>query len=167
MTDNHPEEQEAGRFRAVLHPHRSLSPTGFLVLMVCLGTVSFVTGMAFLLMGAWPVFGFFGLDVLLVYIAFRLNYRSGRAYELIELSPELLSLTQVDPKGRSKRFEFNPFWVRVRCSEEADGRARLRLASHGRELEFGHVLSHDERRTFAVALEGALAAARSGARFRM
>ena len=133
--------------------------------MACLGIVSFVTGMAFLLMGAWPVLGFFGLDVLLVYIAFKLNYRSGRAYELIEISPDLLTLTQVDPKGHSKQHTFNPYWVRVLFSEQVDGRTNLRLSSHGKELEFAHVLNDDERREFARVLEGALATARAGGHF--
>jgi uncharacterized membrane protein len=133
------------------------------MLMLAIGSVSFVTGLAFLMMGAWPVFGFFGLDVLLVYVAFKLNYRSGRAYEELELTPELLTLTKVDAKGRSQRFEFNPYWVRVRLSEATDGRTNLRLASHGKEFEFGHVLNDGERREFARVLEGKLATARSGA----
>ena len=45
-------------FLATITPHRSLGSTGFLVLMLCIGGVSFVSGMVFLLMGAWPVFGF-------------------------------------------------------------------------------------------------------------
>jgi uncharacterized membrane protein len=51
--------------------------------MIALGAISFITGVLFLAAGAWPVLGFFGLDVLLVYIAFRLNYRSGRLYETL------------------------------------------------------------------------------------
>ena len=58
-------------FSAVLTPHRSLSATGFLILMMLVGGVSFAAGIVFLMMGAWPVFGFFGLDVLLLYLAFR------------------------------------------------------------------------------------------------
>ena len=65
-------------FSAVITPHRSLGRVGFLVLMALFGGVSFVAGMVFLLIGAWPVFGFLGLDVLLVYWAFRLNYRAPR-----------------------------------------------------------------------------------------
>jgi uncharacterized membrane protein len=80
-------QAEPDAFRALLTPHRSLGPAGFLILMAALGTASFITGIVFLLMGAWPVFGFFGLDVLLIYIAFRLNYRSGRLYETVELTP--------------------------------------------------------------------------------
>lgn len=154
-------KQEDGAFRAILHPHRSLGPRGFLVLMLAIGGISFVTGAVFLSIGAWPVFGFFGLDVLLIYVAFRLNYRSGRAYELVELTPKLLTLTLVEPSGKQKSFEFNPYWVRVRLSERPDGRTHLRLASHGRELEFARCLNDDERREFAGVLERALSTART------
>ena len=107
------------------------------------------------------MFGFFGLDVLLVYIAFKLNYRSGRTYELVELSRDNLAVTHVEPSGKESRFEFNPYWVRVRLSEHVDGRTNLRLASHGEEFEFGRFLTDDEKRDFAKALSGALANARS------
>lgn len=148
-------------FRAVLHPHRSLSPTGFLVLMLAIGGVSFVTGMVFLLMGAWPVFGFFGLDVALVYFAFRLNYHAARLHELVELTPALLTVTRVHPSGKRESFDFNPYWVRVSLTEDSTGRTHLRLASHGNELSFGHFLTDEERRDFSVALSGALSSARS------
>ncbi len=151
----------ASPFRAVLHPHRSLDPRGFLILMLALGGVSFITGLVFLSMGAWPVMGFFGLDVLLVYLAFKLNYRAARAYELVELTPATLKLTQVTPSGRSKEFEFNPYWVRVRFIEHPDGSNNLKLTSHGREFEFGRLLNDEERRDFARVLEGALATART------
>ena len=107
-------------------------------------------------------FGFFGLDVLLVYIAFKLNYRSGRAYELVELTPDLLKVTHVEPSGKAQSYDFNPYWVSVRLAEQADGRTNLRLALHGQEFEFARFLTDDERREFAEVLKGALAAARSG-----
>jgi len=151
----------AGKFRAVLYPHRSLGPTGFLVLMLAIGSVSFCTGMLFLLNGAWPVFGFFGLDVALVYAAFRLNYRAGRLYETVELTPEALKITRVHPSGQEESFDFNPYWVRVRLAEGPQGRTDLRLASHGHEFAFARFLTDDERRDLSRALSGALAEART------
>src|SRR3990170_6671037 len=108
MSENRDRMQEQRAFRAILHPHRSLGPTGFLVLMSAIGVVSFVTGMVFLVMGAWPVLGFFGLDVALVYLAFRLNYRSGRLYETVDLTPAQLTVTRVHPSGRQEQFDCNP-----------------------------------------------------------
>lgn len=164
MAENDDPAQPGFGFRAVLTPYRSLGPAGFLVLMSAIGLVSFAVGVTFLMMGAWPVFGFFGLDVLLVYIAFKLNYRSGRSYETVEVTREQLRLTRVDPRGRAESFDFNPFWVRVLLREQPDGRTELRLASHGRELLFAQCLSDDERRDFAGALKGALIEARGGPR---
>ncbi len=154
-------EQSSNGFRAVLHAQRSLSQNGFMILMLFVGGVSFVTGVAFWLMGAWPVFGFFGLDVLALYIAFKVNYSDGLAHEVVELTPDVLKLTRVSPTGRERSFDFNPYWVRVRLAEWPDGRTNLSLASHGRDFEFGHVLNHDERREFAKVLERALSVARS------
>jgi uncharacterized membrane protein len=37
--------------------------------MGCIAAVSFAAGIGFLLIGAWPVFGFFGLDVVLIWWA--------------------------------------------------------------------------------------------------
>ena len=161
MTATQPEAQQNQPFRAILHPHRSLGPTGFVVLMLAIGGVSFVTGMVFLLMGAWPVFGFFGLDVALVYLAFRLNYRAGRLYETVELTPETLTVTRVHPSGKRESFDFNPYWVRVQLAQAPHGRTELRLALHGREFALGQFLTDDERREFCDALSGALVAARN------
>ncbi|MBU1211712.1 MAG: DUF2244 domain-containing protein [Alphaproteobacteria bacterium] len=161
MDDAQQQAQTAQTFNAILTPHRSLSPFGFVVLMSLVSLVSFTVGFYFLLLGAWPVFGFFGLDVLLIYFAFKLNYRAGLAYEKVELSPGLLRLTQVDPRGRQNNFDFNPYWVRVGLSEEHDGRTIMWLASHGREMVFGHFLTDDERREFVDALKAALTSART------
>jgi uncharacterized membrane protein len=153
--------QQPRLFSAILHPHRSLSNTNFLILLGFIGIVSFATGVAFTLMGAWPVMGFYGLDVLAIYFAFKINYRSGKAYELIELSPEVLKITQVQPSGRSRSFDFNPYWVKVLLNEWPDGSADLKLALHGNEFEFARFLNADEKKDFAQALRGALTVARS------
>jgi uncharacterized membrane protein len=156
-------EPEDG-FRAVLTPHRSLGPVGFLVLMGVLSAVSCATGLMFFLAGAWPVTGFFGLDVALVYLAFRLNYRSGRLYETVELTAFRLSWTRVHPSGRREAFECNPYWARVSLRERPDGRTDLRIVSEGREQVLGRFLTDDERRDLADALSGALMEARGGVR---
>lgn len=161
MSEQPTPTQDPADFRVVLRPHRSLGPRGFLFLMIAVGLVSFIAGVAFLLIGAWPVFGFFGLDALLVYVAFRLNYRSGRTHERLELTPDVLKVTHVQPSGRARTIEMNPYWVRVRLREGAGGRTDLRLASHGRELPIGRFLTDDERRHLAAALRGALQAARA------
>lgn len=157
-------QAEPGAFHAVLAPHRSLGPRGFLALMIALGAMSFATGIVFLIAGAWPVLGFFGLDVLLVYIAFKLNYRSGRLYETIDVTPAKFAWTRVHPSGRQEQFDCNPYWARVNLREWPDGRTVLSVASQGKELAFARFLTDDERRDLASALRDALLAARGGVR---
>ncbi len=142
-------------FDAVLYPHRSLPLHGFLVLMLLLGGVSFAAGVSFVLIGAWPIFGYFGLDVLLVYLAFRASYRSARMHECVRLTEDTLTVERVGQRGERRRWQFQPFWLRV-VLEEHDETSRLVLASHGRELVLGGFLAPQERRRLAAALKDAL-----------
>lgn len=148
-------------FAARLTPYRSLGKKGFLILMTCLSLICFVAGMLFVAIGAWPVFGFFGLDVLIIFIAFKLNYRSARAYEEIVLSENQLLIKKVSAKGAAQEFSFNPFWVRLAIDrEEEEGVTSLTLTSHGQSLGIGGFLNPGDRETFGTALRDALQKAR-------
>jgi uncharacterized membrane protein len=163
MTSDNDPGSEPTIFSAVLTPHRSLSPTGFLIFMLVLGGLSFATGMVFLLAGAWPVFGFFGLDVLLVYWAFRMNYRSARAYEQVTVTPSELTLRKVSHHGRVREWTLNPVWVRLtRDVHEDFGLQQLFLETGGRRLSIAGFLPPSEKESFAHALSGALAEAKRG-----
>jgi uncharacterized membrane protein len=156
-------ELEPTIFSVVLTPHRSLGHVGFLVLMIMFGGVSFVTGIAFLLMGAWPVFGFFGLDVLLLYWAFRLNYRHAAAYEQVTVTPTALMVRKVSHRGRAREWVLNPLWVRLdKTVHEEYGIERLFLTSRGRQLAIANFLGSDEKASFAQALGQALGEAKRG-----
>jgi uncharacterized membrane protein len=146
MTDS------AVHFDAVLHPHRSLSRQGFLIVMIAVGAISFVGGMAFLLMGAWPVFGFFGLDAALIYVAFRVNFRDGERYERVRLADDGLEVLQVAPGGAETRLSFPPYWTRVLVNEDGC----LVLRAHGKSVELGRFLIEHEKESFSAALDTAL-----------
>jgi uncharacterized membrane protein len=150
-------------FSALLTPHRSLNRTGFLVLMGFLSAVSFVAGVAFWLMGAWPVFGFFGLDILAIYWAFRVNFRRARATEEISVTPSELRVRRVSHRGDVVEFVLNPLWVQLDRKTHAEfGIERLTLVSKGRRFTIAHFLGPDEKASFANALTAALQAARRG-----
>jgi uncharacterized membrane protein len=150
-------------FSATLTPHRSLGRVGFLILMLLFGTASFVTGLLFLVIGAWPVFGFFGLDVLLLYWAFRLNYRHANAYEQVTVTPSELKVRKVSHLGRVREWVLNPLWVSLDKVELEDfGIDRLFLVSRGRKLTIASFLGPDEKASFAKELGQALSEARRG-----
>lgn len=150
-------------FSARVTPHRSLNRTGFMVLMAFIGTVSFVAGIAFLLMGAWPVLGFFGLDVLVIYWAFRINFRSADATEDIVVTPSELRVRRVSHRGHLIEWSFNPLWVQLEQTGDPEfGIEHLYLVSRGRRVTIGHFLGPDEKASFAKALLAALQTAKRG-----
>ena len=150
-------------FSARVTPHRSLNRTGFLVLMTFIGAVSFIAGIAFWMMGAWPVLGFFGLDVLVIYWAFRINFRSADATEDIVVTPSELRVRRVSHRGRLIEWSFNPLWVQLEQTGDPEfGIEHLYLVSRGRRVSVGHFLGPDEKASFAKALFAALQAAKRG-----
>lgn len=156
MTVSESTELSQSDFSAVLLPHRSLGRKGFIVLMAVVCGLSFFTGLAFFMLGAWPVIGFLGLDVLLIYFAFRLNYHAARIYETVDLSEEELRVTRVYPSGRADSWSFNPYWAKIELEESDTGGHKLSVRSHGRVLRFGSFLTDEEKRSFADALGTAL-----------
>jgi uncharacterized membrane protein len=162
-TSNNTAPSEPTIFSAVITPHRSLDSTGFLLVMLAIGGLSFASGVVFLLLGAWPVFGFLGLDVLLVYWAFRANFRAARAYEEVTVTATELTVRKVSHHGAVREWTLNPVWVRLdRAVHEEFGIERLFLVSHGRRLSVANFLSPDEKASFASALSAALGEARRG-----
>lgn len=151
------ETPEEPLFNAVLHPHRSLSPTGFMILMTGVSLASFGAGIAFVIAGAWPVMGFFGLDVALIYVAFRVNYRWGRIYETLLLTEDTLTVERVLPNGKTRRWRFQPYWLKISIDDPPRHDSGLILSSHGKSLVIGAFLTLEERLEVAQALAEALA----------
>lgn len=140
-------------FSALLTPHRSLSPRGFLIFMILISIICFGMGLVFMALGAWPVMGFMGLDVALIYWAFKRNYRDAKIFEQINLTADELILERVYPSGRRQVWEFNPFWVSIGLEEHSSGSTKMQITSHGKSMYFGSFLSDDEKREFSAALK--------------
>src|ERR671916_1937374 len=135
-------------FSAVIRPHRSLSPQGFRIVMALLCVISVVASLPFVIMGFWPVAGFFGLDFLGLYIAFQISYRQGRSFELLELTPVRLMLRKVSHRGETREWRFNPLWTRLdREVDDEFGLQELTLTSRGEHVVVAHDLSPPERET--------------------
>ena len=161
--DFDPVTAEPELFAALLTPHRSLNRTGFGLVMGFLSAVSFATGIAFLVMGAWPVSGFLGLDVLAVYVAFRINFRRALACEQISVTASVLRLRRISHRGQVVELVFNPLWVKLDQERDDEyGIERLYLASRGKRVAIGSFLSPGEKASFSKALMAALNTARRG-----
>jgi uncharacterized membrane protein len=143
-------------YDVTLRPHRSLSPTGFWVIMTIMALWSFGGGIVLLTVGAWPVLGFVGIDVALVWWAFKASYGDRRAYERLHLADGTLTVTRADKRGVEQRFEFPSYWLKA----QLDASGALVLSSHGQHLAVGAFLAPEQRATLADDLSAALARAR-------
>ena len=164
LSPSDPSEERLFDIRLV--PHRSLQPRQFQILMGLFCLIGTVSSLPFVLMGAWPVAGFFGLDILLIFVAFKANYRAARAYEDVIVTPLELLLAKVNAKGLRREWRFHPAWVRIDKVEHFEfGLQRLALRSRGRSVEVAGFLGPDAKADFASRLTRALSDARRGPRY--
>jgi uncharacterized membrane protein len=156
----------ASIFDATLSPHRSLSLANFHVLLCIFLTISIIVSLPFVLLGAWPIAGFMGVDALILYIAFRANYRASRAYETVSVSALALNVAKVSAAGHKREWRFHPWWTRLRREEDEEfGLRKLALESRSQSIEIASFLGPDEKQDFARFLSRAMADARRGAQF--
>lgn len=143
-------------FDATLRPHRSLDEKGFLIVMAAVAVGGFTIGTAFFMAGAWPVAGFCGLEILLVYIAFRMNFRAARRHERLRLSDAGLDVSLIEPSGKTTTRRLEPSWVNVDMDDPPVHESRLTLGSHGTRLEIGRFLQPEEKLEVARELRDAI-----------
>lgn len=157
-------QQTDSVFHAVLFPHRSLSRKGFFVMMAIIVLVMGIGAMRALALGAWPIALFSIADIALVYICFKLSYRSGRAFEEVKVDEREVLVRKVSASGTVTEHRFHPAWARLSVTRVDDeGVTRLDLGSHGKFIVLGAFLSPDDRASFADAFADALARARQPA----
>ena len=149
---------------AELAPNRSLANPAFIALMLAISAISFTAGLFYLTIGAWPVLPFFGLDVFLVWLAFKISYRDGRAREFVRVDGRDIEVVRLHPTGHRRRYRLPTAWVKLRLIDPDAHHAQVALVAHGKALVLGHFLSPSERGEFAAALGTAIDAARSAMR---
>lgn len=150
-------------FAAVIHPHRSLGPGGIRIVMTLCCLAAAAASIPFMALGVWPVAGFFGLDLLALFIAFRLNVRDAGAFEEVVLTPVELMFCRVSHRGRRLEWRFNPVWTSLDKEHDDEfGLQKLALVSRGRRVVIARELSPPEREEFAAQFGRALADVKRG-----
>ena len=143
-------------FEAVLYPNRSLPNFGFALVMSVVIGANLLFGLYFFSIGAWPVIGFCGLDVALVWLAFKISYRQGRLHERVCMTSDMLWVSRVLPSGHETRWRMQPFWTQVVIDQPVRHESQLQLRSKGRTLVIGSFLSPGERAELGSALKKAM-----------
>jgi len=149
-------EDQIPVYQAILYPHRSLGRIGFYALMAVLGGYTCFASLYFYHVGAWPVIGFFGVEILILWLAFRANYQSARGYEMITLTPEALVVTEHHPRRGKTEWTFHPHWAQVVFEQKGESESHLKVLSHGKGVEIGTFMTADEKKECAEALRAAL-----------
>lgn len=148
-------------FDARLTPNRSLSPKAFLTVMGIVGGASFLAGLMFLSMGAFPVIGFFGIDALAIYFAFRWSQRSQRQVTRVKVTAEKIDLIHEEPGRKVRRAEIPTAFARVRLEQPERAPSELQIAYQSQAWVIGRFLTPGERKSLKSALETAIHRARN------
>ena len=147
----------------MLHPHRSLDLRGVRLVVALVAVAGTVASIPFLVLGFWPVAGFYGLDVALLWYAMNTSLRDAQSYEQVVVSALELHLLKVPVRGPPQEWRFNPLWTRLQKVEHEEfGIERLLVVSRGTVVPVAQFLSPDEKARFADRLSAALAEARRG-----
>ncbi|WP_270937849.1 DUF2244 domain-containing protein [Falsiroseomonas oryzae] len=154
--------REGVLFEAVSSPPGGLSARGMRWLCGLALAAAAVPALVFTLMGAWPVLGFLGVEVLLVLGLVATHRRWSRAAsETVLLTEGRLLVRRADGRGGQEEAELEPYWARVELEERAGAVPVLTASARGRRVELGRFLSAEEKRELAAALLAALRRYRS------
>lgn len=150
-------------FSAVLRPHRSLTPKGIRLVIALVAVAGLVAAIPFIIFGFWPVAGFYGLDIALLYWALNSNMDASGTFEIITVSPYALDVEKRPRCGRSQFWTFNPLWTRLHKDFTADmGLEKLVLVSKGERVTIADTLNPEDKADFGKALQLALDTAKRG-----
>lgn len=143
-------------FEAVIVPHRSLSRRGLVVLLVAIAGICGLNAAIAIHIGAWPVGGFTGVELLLAAVLFRMNAVSARASEMLMLTSDALRIVRTDPRGRREEHALPPGWLTVSLEERPGRVPGLWVGTRGVREEVGKSLGETDKRDLARALQEAL-----------
>ncbi len=151
-------EDAPGRWRFVLRPNCSATPTQIALFFAGIAAVSLTIAIAFALAGFWPVLPFAGAELLALWVCLRLSAQRAQSTQVIEIDDESVAVESAR-RARRRRWLFQRAWARIRL-EAPTARlhpSRLLIGSHGRHVRLGAFLTEDERVTLARDLRNTLA----------
>jgi uncharacterized membrane protein len=155
-----PDFSDSPAFSAEIRPQRSASERGINVFILVLAPIFLAPGIGFALVDAWPVAGFLGLDLAVLYGALRFSLRAGRARERITIGGGRVRVTRTDPRGRAETWDAPLDAARIAPTGQPGVSGGVAIHVHGSAIAVGRWLDAEDRRHLSDEL---LAAAR-GAR---
>lgn len=144
---------------AVIQPNRSLSTRGMWLVLGLLAVLNLWIAVFLILIHAYPVPIFLGLDMLGVVLAFRLyRRRAGRA-ERVRVDADTITVSRETARGDATVWTSPTAFTRVRFEGEVEHMRRLSLNLSGQSIAIGQSLGADERARLAGRLRDAISEA--------
>ena len=151
------ESGEKIQFGIASRRYNSSSPHARLLVFGSLGMFTLAIAGAFVLVGAWPVAPFAGLECLALLAAYRWLRHHDEDYELITIEGDDV-IVETRNGSKRERVPMSRFWAQVVIEDQAGGKKRVFLRAHGREIEFGRLLSDEAKLSVAKRLRAKLTA---------
>lgn len=146
---------------AELRPNASLSPRAFAIIMALVGLFSLAAGVLYLNVGAWPVLGFFGLDALAIWCAFRLSFRAQAQVTYVRVDETHVRLWHMQRGQSDRKADIPANFVQVALDEPVSHNSFLTLQYASKAWVIGRFLTPDQRAAFASDLRIAIGRARN------
>ena len=144
-----------------LRPNASLNQRAFIFVMALVGVFSFAAGILYLTVGAWPVFGFFGLDAIAIWFAFKLSFRAQDQVTYVRVDESYVRLWHMQRGKEDKMADLPTAFVRVALDEPVTHTSFLTLQYGAKAWVIGRFLTPKRRKAFASELRTAIRAARN------
>lgn len=141
---------------AVLEPPRSLSPRGFSRVMVALASLSCLFSLGFIAIGAYPIVGFLGLEILLLWYLMKRHVEQRAARTHLRVTAERVDICRIASDGREKREWLPSYFARVVYDARLRGARALMIVAGDRSVQIGEHLSGDEQSSLASRIDVAL-----------
>ena len=102
------------------------------------------------------MFGFIGLDVALLYYAFKINYKSGEIFETLKIEKETFLITRNFPSGKQQSWNLEPYWASVELNSQKRNEENLILKSKDKVVLVGSFLNYNDKRKLFDRIQEAI-----------
>jgi uncharacterized membrane protein len=129
-------------------------PGAFKWLLVVFALVCLTVAGIFALLGAGPVLGFAGLELILLFVLLRTSFRRAATEEDVSIAGDATIVQRGGPNGRRIVARLQSYWLQVEPS--LYGAQGIVLRSRGTKISVGVGLPANEVRDLTAAVRGAV-----------
>ena len=141
---------------AYLSPSVAIKLSAVRWILSLFGCVCVLVGVTFALIGAQPVLGFMGIEIVLLFAVYQFCVRNSRMAEQIILSGQSLLFRRIDRYGNISITNLEPLWLRIEIGGAKGVFRHIVLASKGRTYNVGVFLTPEEKVVLLNTLQRAL-----------